>query len=66
MQYVITKMSQTTMADAHSRMVPAIAVNYTVGNHGPFTETFPLSGFTPQAVKERLTTMAQHIAALSA
>lgn len=61
MPAVIKKISQTTTADANGRAIPAIAVEYTVGSHGPFTETFPKTEFTAQTVAAKLAEVANHI-----
>lgn len=62
MEAKITKIMQGTMMDPVTKAsVPAIAVTYTVGDHGPFVETMPKDAYNPGTVKQKIAAMIEHV-----
>ena len=65
MNYTITKISQTTTVDANGKPAPGLIVEFMVGKHGPFSETFLKAGFTAQVVQQKLNELVAHLQTLA-
>ncbi len=58
---MVTKISQGTAADKFGKLEPTINVSYTVGSHGPFTESYPKATYDPAKMKMDLQAAADKI-----
>jgi hypothetical protein len=61
MPATIIRISQEQLQGATGKLEPMIRVDFKVGDHGPFTEHFPKTGYNPAAVAQSLNTFAQQI-----
>lgn len=61
----ISRVTELQVLDNLGRPQSQVRVEFMVGNHGPFYETFPKVDFTAQHVIARLDQFAQHINQLS-
>jgi len=64
MDATVTRVKQTTVMNNMNKPEPALEVEYMVGTHGPFTETFKKADFSASNVKQKLSELAQHISQL--
>lgn len=64
-QVLVTKIAQSSAIDHFGHTIPTVTVTYTVGKHGPFTETYPKAGFDPNTVKADLQQHAMQLAQLT-
>lgn len=65
LQPKITSIKEAVAVDpATQKAVPHMVVTFTVGNHGPFTESFLKSTFDPNGVNARITDFAQKLGLL--
>lgn len=63
--YTITRIIQTSTVGANATLIPAYQVQFSVGNHGPFTLTFAQADFTTANVQKTLTDFATQINTLT-
>lgn len=62
LQPKITSIKEAVLADPGTqKAVPHMVVTFTVGTHGPFTETFPKAGFDPNTVNQKVADFAQKL-----
>ena len=62
---MVQKVAETTGFDHTGNAVTQVRIDYTVGNHGPFSEVFPKEGFTAANAKLKLQHMADQLRQLS-
>ena len=58
MPATITKISQIPLPDTSGKMVPYIVVEFKVGDHGPFSESFPKSSYNAEVAKQAVNAFA--------
>ena len=61
----VTKVRSEQSFGPQGRVLEHIAVDFTVGDHGPFTERFTKDEFNGGAVNQRLMQFANNLAAIS-
>ena len=61
----ITRIRQASTIGPNGQLIPAYAVDFNVGDHGPFTETFTKEEFNVPAVQKRLADFAASIGTLT-
>lgn len=61
----ITRITEIAGVDATGKPTSTIRVEFNVGSHGPFYETFPKKDFTAAAAKQKLDSFAQTITGLT-
>jgi hypothetical protein len=57
----VTQVKQQNDINQLGKVVPMIIVTYTIGAHGPFTESWPKSEYNPATVKAFLQQQQQAI-----
>ncbi len=57
----IQSIKEQNGAGAGGHIEPQMLVTFTVGQHGPFTKTFPKQGFDPTTAKSELAQFAANI-----
>lgn len=57
----VIKIAETAALDGSGRPAPVITITFNVGNHGPFTESFPKAGFDANAANARLADFANRL-----
>jgi hypothetical protein len=62
---VISHVTEVIATDNMGRPQNQVRVEYMVGKHGPFYETFPKTEFTAQNVTQKLDAFAQQVNQLS-
>jgi len=60
----ITRIMEMPGTDASGKPQQNVVVQFTVDNHGPFSETFPKAGFDPLQAKSKLADFAQKLKTL--
>jgi hypothetical protein len=58
----VVKISQVQAIDQSGRPADMIAVQWTIGTHGPFTEQFPKAGFDQTAALQVIKDLAMKLA----
>jgi hypothetical protein len=58
----VVKLSQVQGLDQSGRAQDMIAVQWTIGTHGPFTDTFPKAGFDQMAALQVIKDTASKLA----
>ncbi len=62
---MVTKVAETTGFDHTGKAATLVRVDYTIGENGPFSETWPKADFNAQAAKLKLQQMADQLRQLS-
>lgn len=57
----IQTIAETNGTSANGQFEKQMLVTFMVGNHGPFTQTFPAAGFDPNMAKSALAQFAANI-----
>jgi len=57
----VVEVRPVAIPDPKTGFSPGLAVDFTVGGHGPYTLRVPASGYTADAVKAAVEVLAQQI-----